>query len=69
MGDFALSICFYAEIANMGPGAVLNERVTWHGIKKDHSGPFLGGDAWSMDQAHWDSLVLCIKDKVDLPHY
>ncbi|KAB1213950.1 putative pectinesterase/pectinesterase inhibitor 21 [Morella rubra] len=54
MGNFALNTCFYAEIANKGPGAAQTNRVTWRGIKKitlDHAqkftpGQFLGGDAW-----------------------
>ncbi|KAF8394600.1 hypothetical protein HHK36_020814 [Tetracentron sinense] len=54
MGDFALNTCFYTEYSNRGPGAAMEKRVTWRGIKKltpQHAvdftaGRFIKGDSW-----------------------
>ncbi|KAF5452312.1 hypothetical protein F2P56_027323 [Juglans regia] len=54
MGNFALDTCFYAEVANVGPGAGLANRVKWPGIKtltlnqsqQFTPGTFIGGDSW-----------------------
>jgi pectinesterase len=55
MGDFALNTCYYAEFQNRGPGAALDKRVKWKGIKtplslrqalRFTSGKFIQGDSW-----------------------
>lgn len=54
MGTFGLDTLFYSEYNNRGPGAAVDKRVTWQGIKKITpeeadgytAANFLGGDEW-----------------------